>query len=75
MVELDGDLTRKTWTVAEAAEAAGVGRDVIYQWKRRGKLTPVNPGRGWPRFRALDVLKVEAATRERAHRTCDVEAA
>lgn len=69
MVELDGDLARKTWTVAEAAEAAGVGRDVIYQWKRRGKLTPVNPRQGWPRFRALDVLKVEAATRERANRT------
>lgn len=69
MVELDGDLTRKAWTVPEAAEAAGVGRDVIYQWKRRGKLTPVNPGGGRPRFRALDVLKVEAATRERAGRS------
>jgi len=75
MVELDGDLTRKTWTVAEAAEAAGVGRDVIYQWKRRGKLTPVNPGRGWPRFRALDVLKTEASTRERAHRGYHADAA
>lgn len=69
MIELDGDLTRKTWTVAESAEAAGVGVDVIRQWKRRGKLTPVNPGQGRPRFRALDVLKAEASTRERAHRT------
>jgi predicted site-specific integrase-resolvase len=68
MVELDGDLTRKTWTVAESAEAAGVDPTVIRQWKRRGKLQPVNPGRGRPRFRAIDVLKTEAATRERAHR-------
>lgn len=67
MVNLDGDLTRKTWTVAEAAEAAGVTPDVIYQWKRRGKITPVN-ATGWPRYRALDILKAEAATRERAHR-------
>lgn len=67
MVELDGDLTQKTWTVAEAAEAAGVTPDVIYQWKRRGKIKPVNPT-GWPRYRALDILKAEAATRERAHR-------
>lgn len=67
MVDLDGDLSRKTWTVAEAAEAAGVTPDVIYQWKRRGKITPVNKT-GWPRYRALDILKAEAATRERAHR-------
>ncbi|WP_406418397.1 MerR family transcriptional regulator [Streptomyces sp. NBC_01614] len=67
MVDLDGDLTCKTWTVAEAAEAAGVTPDVIYQWKRRGKIKPVNE-RGWPRYRALDILKAEAATRERAHR-------
>lgn len=68
MVELDGDLTRKTWTVAESAEAAGVNPDVIRQWKRRGKLVAVNPGRGRPRFRAIDVLRTEADTRERAHR-------
>lgn len=68
MVELDGDLTRRTWTVAESAEAAGVHPDVIRQWKRRGKLAAVNPGRGRPRFRALDVLKAEAATRDRANR-------
>ena len=67
MVDLDGDLTRKTWTVAEAAEAAGVTPDVIYQWKRLGKITPVN-STGWPRYRALDILKAEAATRERAGR-------
>jgi excisionase family DNA binding protein len=63
------DLSHTTWTTPQAAEAAGVSRDVIYSWAHRGKLTPVNPGRGRPRYRALDVLKAEAATRERAGRT------
>ncbi len=63
-----GDLEHTLWTTAEAAEAAGVTREVIYQWKARGKLKPVNR-RGWPRYRALDVLAVERETRERAHRT------
>jgi DNA-binding transcriptional MerR regulator len=67
MVTIDGDLDRVTWTTAEAAEAAGVTPDVIYQWKRRGKIAPVNR-RGWPRYRAMDVLRAEQATRERAGR-------
>lgn len=65
---LDCDLEQAIWTTAEAAEAAGVTPAVIYQWKRRGKLTPVNR-RGWPRYRAMDVLRAERATRERAGRT------
>jgi hypothetical protein len=65
---IEGDLTTTTWTTAEAAEAAGVTNDVIYQWKRRGKISPVNR-RGWPRYRALDVLAAEKATRQRAHRS------
>lgn len=64
---IEGDLTTTLWTAPEAAEAAGVSTDVIYQWKRRGKIRPVNT-RGWPRYRALDILTVEAATRQRAHR-------
>lgn len=68
MIALDRDLSRTTWTTAQAAEAAGVTADVIYQWKARGKLAPVNPGRGRPRYRALDVLRAEAATRDRAGR-------
>jgi DNA-binding transcriptional MerR regulator len=68
MVTIDGDLERITWTTAEAAEAAGVTPDVIYQWKRRGKLTPVNR-KGWPRYRAMDVLRAEASTREKARRS------
>lgn len=65
---LDGNLEHAVWTTAEAAEAAGVTTDVIYQWKRRGKIQPVNR-RGWPRYRALDVLRAEQATRQRAGRT------
>jgi predicted site-specific integrase-resolvase len=67
MVDLAGDLTLVTWTTAQAAQAAGVTPDVIYQWKARGKIKPVNQ-RGRPRYRALDVLQAEAATRGRAHR-------
>jgi predicted site-specific integrase-resolvase len=65
---IDGDLAATTWTTLEAAEAAGVTADVIYQWKRRGKIKPINRT-GWPRYRAMDVLAAEKATRERARRT------
>jgi len=65
---IDGDLATTLWTAPEAAEAAGVSVDVIYQWKRRGKIQPVNRS-GWPRYRALDILAAEAATRQRAGRT------
>lgn len=65
---LDGDLEHALWTTAEAAEAAGVTRDVIYQWRARGKITPVNR-RGWPRYRAMDILQAEKSTRERAGRS------
>jgi DNA-binding transcriptional MerR regulator len=66
-VHLDGNLETTVWTTAQAAEAAGVTPAVVYQWKRRGKLVPVNR-RGWPRYRAMDVLRVEQSTRERAGR-------
>lgn len=66
-MDLDCDLQHALWTTAEAAEAAGVTPDVIYQWKRRGKLTPVNR-RGRPRYRAMDVLRTEQSTRGRAGR-------
>lgn len=67
-MHLDCDLQHAIWTTAEAAEAAGVTTSVIYQWKRRGKIKPVNKT-GWPRYRALDVLHAEQATRQRAGRT------
>jgi predicted site-specific integrase-resolvase len=66
-VYLDTDLQHTTWTTAEAAEAAGVTPAVIYQWKRRGKIKPINR-RGWPRYRALEVLQAEQSTRQRAGR-------
>jgi len=65
---LDCDLEHAIWTTPEAAEAAGVTPEVIYQWKRRGKIIPVNRC-GRPRYRALDVLRAEQSTRERAGRT------
>lgn len=67
-MHLDGDLEHALWTTTEAAEAAGVTTAVIYQWKRRGKIQPVNRS-GWPRYRAMDILRAEQATRERAGRT------
>lgn len=68
MTAIYGDLASTNWTTQEAAEAAGVSCDVIYQWKRRGKLKPVNRT-GRPRYRAMDVLRVEAATRTAAQRS------
>lgn len=67
MVTFDGDLDTMTWNTAEAAAAAHVTRDVIYTWVHRGKLTPVLPS-GRPRYRALDVLRVEAETRAKTRR-------
>lgn len=71
---LDVDLEHTVWTTAQAAEAAGVTPEVIYQWKRRGKIKPVNR-RGWPRYRAMDVLQAERSTRERAGRVYGAHAA
>lgn len=68
MTFLDQDLANTLWTTAEAAAAVGVTNDVIYQWKRRGKIKPVNRT-GWPLYRAMDILAAEKATRERAGRT------
>jgi hypothetical protein len=60
MVILEGDLTAITWTTRQAAEAAGVDQARIRKWAFRGKLAPVNPHAVHPRYRALDVLRVEA---------------
>jgi excisionase family DNA binding protein len=62
VVTFTGDLTWTTWNTAEAAEAAGVSRDVVYAWVHRGKLKPIRRS-GRPRYKALDVLRVEAETR------------
>ncbi len=70
MVDLDVDLEATLWTVAQAAEAAQVSPNVVHNWRYRGHL-PVagRDPRGRPLFRAIDVVRAEKATRERARRT------
>lgn len=63
MVTFDGDLAQTTWTTNQAAAAAGVEPRRIRVWAHRGKLQPVNPKAVHPRYRALDVLRVEAEMR------------
>lgn len=70
MVDLNVDLQTTRWTVAQAAEAAGVKPNVVRNWKYRGVLTEV--GRDWrggPLFLAIDVIRAEKRTREKARRT------
>lgn len=70
VIDLDVDLQTTHWTVAQAAEAAGVKPNVVRNWKYRGVLTEA--GRDWrggPLFLAIDVIRAEKATRERARRT------
>lgn len=70
MIDLTVDLQTTQWTVAQAAEAAGVKPNVVRNWKYRGVLDAV--GRDWrggPLFLAIDVIRAEKATRERARRT------
>lgn len=70
MVDLSVDLANTYWTVAEAAEAAQVDPNVVRNWKYRGVLVEARRDyRGRPQFRALDVIRAEKATRERARRT------
>ncbi|MCX5239813.1 hypothetical protein OG824_31890 [Streptomyces prunicolor] len=76
-MDLSGDLQTKLWTAAEAAEAAGVDPNVVRNWKYRGRLKqardsggkPITNLAGQPLFRAVDVIRAEAATRQRARRT------
>ncbi|MFE2850572.1 helix-turn-helix domain-containing protein [Streptomyces lavendulae] len=76
MVDLDVDLHTTLWTVAQAAEAARVSPNVVRNWCYRGKLKPADPDRrGRPRFRAIDVIRAEKDTRERARRTYALQAA
>lgn len=70
MVDIDGDLQTTLWTTAEAAEAAGVSPGVIRVWVHRGHLKRANSDRArTPKYRAIDVVKAEKATREKARRT------
>ncbi|MGK5728937.1 hypothetical protein [Streptomyces sp. URMC 124] len=70
MAELTGDLQTTLWTTAQAAEAAGVKPNVIRTWVYRGHLTRANSPRcRTPKYKAIDVVLAEKATRERARRT------
>lgn len=70
MVDLSVDLQTARWTVAQAAEAAQVKPNVVRNWKYRGVLAAVGRDyKGGPLFLAIDVIRAEKATRERARRT------
>lgn len=70
MLDFDGDFQTTLWTTAEAAEAAGVAPGVIRIWAHRGHLKRANSARARvPLYRAIDVVKAEKATREKARRT------
>lgn len=76
MVDLTVDLTTTKWTVAQAAEAAQVSPNVIRNWKYRGLLAEAGRDfRDRPLFLAIDVIRAEKATREKARRTYDAHAA
>lgn len=70
MVDLDVDLHATLWTADEAAEAAQVKPNVVHNWRYRGRLAIADRDHnGRPLFRAIDVIRAEKATRERARRT------
>lgn len=70
MVDLDVDLTATLWTVDQAAEAAQVNPNVVRNWRYRGVLAEATRDyRNRPLFRAIDVIRAEKATRERARRS------
>ena len=70
MVDLAVDLETALWTAEQAAEAAQVKRNVVDNWRYRGKLEVAKRDRrGRPLYRAIDVIRAEKSTRERARRT------
>jgi len=70
VIDLTVDLGATYWTVEEAAEAARVSPNVVRNWKYRGRLEAAKKDwRGRPLFLAVDVIRAEKATREKARRT------
>jgi len=70
VIDFDGDLQTTLWTTAEAAQAAGVSPGVIRIWVHRGHLARANSEEcRTAKYRAIDVIRAEKATRERARRT------
>ena len=55
-------------TTSQAAAYAGVTRQAITNWRRRGHLQPVAYDHGHPIYILLDVAKAEYATRRKARR-------
>lgn len=75
-IDLAVDLTATYWTVAEAAEAAQVKPNVVRNWKYRGLLKEAKRDfRDRPQFLAVDVIRAEKATREKARRVYPAHAA
>jgi hypothetical protein len=75
VVDLSVDLTATLWTVEQAAEAAQVKPNTVRNWKYRGRLEQAGTDwRGRPVFRAVDVIRAERATREKARRVYPVAA-
>lgn len=65
-VDLHDDLL----TADMAATIAGVAVTVVWQWKRRGHLTPAGADEfGHPLYLGIDVLRAEAKTRKAARRS------
>jgi hypothetical protein len=70
VVDLSVDLQTTLWNVTEAAEAARVKANVVHNWRYRGRLQVADRDRqGRPLFRAIDVIRAEKATREKARRS------
>lgn len=69
LIDIDCNLQATLWTTTQAAEAAGVSPGVIRIWAHRGHLQRANsPLCRTPRYLAIDVVRAERATRERARR-------
>lgn len=70
MVDVVAALEKDVWTVAEAAALAQVSVDAVHKWRQRGLLADAGRDRnGRVLVRAVDVIRAEKSTRERARRT------
>jgi DNA-binding transcriptional MerR regulator len=70
------DLSTMLWTTRDAAQHAGVSTATIRSWVHRGHLVSTGDDEhGYPLYRALDVIKAEKLTRDRARRRYIVVAA
>lgn len=64
------DLSVTLWTATESGRYAGVTPNSVHNWRYRGHFEIAGrDDRGHPLFRAIDVIRAEKATRERAQRS------